>query len=145
MIQCRYALKISVLIIFLYLFILVWPLSAKKKSLFVWMLETKPIWPLLQHIHHNLAPILTIPRWRSLDQKPLSLQKHDIKFLCRFSRMSAIFLVEINSIWRLYQLTNQHQLKNGAFFWNLWVNELLKFLNFSEVPTWPLDLKLLQL
>ena len=36
----------------------------------------------------------------------------------------------------------QHQEKNGAFFWNRWVNVLLKFLNFSEVPMWPLDLKL---
>ena len=38
------------------------------------------------------------------------------------------------------QETSQHQEKNGAFFWNLWVNVLLKFLNFSDVPIWPRDL-----
>ena len=36
--------------------------------------------------------------------------------------------------------TSQHQEKNGAFFWNLWVKVLLKFRNFSDVPMWPLDL-----
>lgn len=34
----------------------------------------------------------------------------------------------------------QHQEKKGAFFWNLCVKVLLKFLNFSVVPTCPLDL-----
>jgi hypothetical protein len=29
----------------------------------------------------------------------------------------------------------QHQEKKGAFFWNLWVKVVLKFLNFSVVPT----------
>ena len=38
--------------------------------------------------------------------------------------------------------TFQHQEKNGVFFWNLCVKVLLKFLNLSVVPKWPLDLKI---
>ena len=36
---------------------------------------------------------------------------------------------------------SQHHEKKGAFFWNLCVKVFPRFRNFSEVPTWPRDLK----
>jgi hypothetical protein len=38
-------------------------------------------------------------------------------------------------------LPYQHQEKKGAFFWKRCVKVVLKFLNFSVVPTWPRDLE----
>ena len=52
-----------------------------------------------------------------------------------------MFTQRKKEVWRCLLPPAQHQEKKGAFFWKRWVKVVLKFLNFSVVPTWPRDLK----